>query len=127
MSEDFIIEQCAPTLAGIKTGNLFTCPYDTKEEVQSRVRELNRLLVPKGLCLLPMRYSAKRVLLYLYSPSRLKRDLSDERAVGRHAVRRHGEGVRPDNGGQFKGVILAASGVYDKSCARVVNDDLGCE
>ena len=81
LSEDFIIEQCAPTLAGIKTGNLFTCPYDTKEEVQSRVREFNRLLVPKGLCLLPMRYSAKRVLLYLYSPSRLKRDLSDERAA----------------------------------------------
>ena len=77
MSEDFIIEQCAPTLAGIKTGSLFTCPYDTEEEIRSRVRELNRLLVPKGLCLLPMRYSAKRVLMYLYSPFRLRRDLSD--------------------------------------------------
>jgi len=81
LSEDLIIEQCAPTLAGIKTGNLFTSPYNSKEEVQLRVRELNRLLVPKGLCLLPMRYGVRRVLLYLYSPSRLKRDLSDEHAA----------------------------------------------
>ena len=81
MSESFIIEQCAPTLAGIKTGNLFTSPYDTKDEVRARVRELNRLLVPKGLCILPLRYSDRRVLLYLYSPSRLRHDLSDELAA----------------------------------------------
>ena len=81
MSESFIIEQCAPTLAGIKTGNLFTSPYDTMDEVRARVRELNRLLVPKGLCLLPLRYSDRRVLLYLYSPSRLRHDLSDELAA----------------------------------------------
>lgn len=81
MSESFIIEQCAPTLAGIKTGNLFTSPYDTKDEVRARVRELNRLLVPKGLCILPLRYSDRRVLLYLYSPSRLQHDLSDELAA----------------------------------------------
>ncbi len=81
MSESFIIEQCAPTLAGIKTGNLFTSPYDTKDEVRARVGELNRLLVPKGLCILPLRYSDRRVLLYLYSPSRLQHDLTDELAA----------------------------------------------
>ena len=31
MSEDQIIRHCAPTLAGIKTASLFTCPYDSKE------------------------------------------------------------------------------------------------
>ena len=78
MSDDFIIEQCAPTLAGIKTGNLFSCAYSSREELLSYVRELNRRLVPKGLCLLPMRYSEKRVLLYLYRPTQLKRDLQNE-------------------------------------------------
>ena len=81
MSDDFIIEQCAPTLAGIKTGNLFSCAYSSREELLSNVRELNRRLVPKGLCLLPMRYSEKRVLLYLYRPTQLKRDLQNEYAA----------------------------------------------
>ena len=81
MSDDFIIEQCAPTLAGIKTGNLFSCAYSSREELLSYVRELNRRLVPKGLCLLPMRYSEKRVLLYLYRPTQLKRDLQNEYAA----------------------------------------------
>ncbi len=30
MSESRIISQCAPTLAGIKTGSLFPHPYDSK-------------------------------------------------------------------------------------------------
>ena len=81
MSEGFIIEQAAPTLAGIKTGNLFTCPYDSKETVIEQVKEINRHLVPKGLCLIPLRYSEKRVLLYLYRPAHLKRDLANTQAL----------------------------------------------
>ena len=34
MSEETIIRHCSPTLAGIKTGNLFRCSYGTKEEIQ---------------------------------------------------------------------------------------------
>ena len=33
MSEERLIRQCAPTLAGIKTGSLFPCPYETREEL----------------------------------------------------------------------------------------------
>ena len=28
MSEELLIAQCAPTLADLKTGSLFTCPVD---------------------------------------------------------------------------------------------------
>lgn len=80
MSEDMVVRQCAPTLAGIKTGSLFPCPYNTKDELMSDIRSFNRRLVPKGLCLLPMRYSGNHVLLYLYRPNALKRDLQDELA-----------------------------------------------
>ena len=31
MSEELLIKQCAPTLAGIKTGSLFPCPCDDRE------------------------------------------------------------------------------------------------
>lgn len=80
MSESRIISQCAPTLAGIKTGSLFPHPYDSKEQVYKDIRETNRRLIPKGLCLIPLRFTEKNVLLYLYRPAWLRRDLSDETA-----------------------------------------------
>ena len=81
MSEEMIIQHCAPTLAGLKTGNLFSCPYRTKEEVQNDIRRMNRLLGPKGIRILPMRYAKQRVLIYLYRPNRLRRDFSDRDAA----------------------------------------------
>ena len=54
MSEEILIRQGAPTLAGIKTGSLFPCPCDDREALLTDVRRLNRQLVPKGLCLLPI-------------------------------------------------------------------------
>lgn len=38
MSEELIIRQCAPTLAGIKTGSLFPCPYTDRKEIQNEIR-----------------------------------------------------------------------------------------
>lgn len=77
MSDELLIRHCAPTLAGIKTGNMFSCSYRTKEEIQNEVRRLNRVLAPKGIRVLPLRYFKQRALIYLYRPSRLKRDLAD--------------------------------------------------
>lgn len=81
MPEEIMIQQCAPTLAGIKTGSLFSCPYETEQSLLEDVRRMNGLLVPKGLCLLPLRYENNRVLLYLYRPRALQKDLSDAQAV----------------------------------------------
>ena len=39
MSEELVVRQCAPTLAGIKTGSLFSCPCDSPEELR-QVEEL---------------------------------------------------------------------------------------
>ena len=49
MSEELMVRQCAPTLAGIKTGSLFPCPCTSREELLCQVRSLNRRLSPKGL------------------------------------------------------------------------------
>ena len=80
MPEDIVVRQCAPTLAGIKTGNLFSCHYEGKEEIIKEIRCMNRRLTPKGIHLLPLRYTEKRVLLYLFRPAKLRRDLADEMA-----------------------------------------------
>lgn len=82
MSEELMVRQCAPTLAGIKTGSLFPCPCDDRETLLCQVRSINRRLSPKGLCLLPLRFTEGSVLLYLYRPATLRRDLSDGMARG---------------------------------------------
>ena len=80
MSEETLVRQAAPTLAGVKTGSMFTCECDDRAALLTQLRELNRRLTPKGLCLLPLRFQNGRVLLYLYRPAQLKRDLADTHA-----------------------------------------------
>ena len=80
MSEEILIRQGAPTLAGIKTGSLFPCPCEDHEALMTDIRRLNRRLSPKGLCLLPLRFLPGRALLYLYRPAGLRRDLRDAQA-----------------------------------------------
>ena len=77
MSEELVVRQGAPTLAGIKTGSLFPCPCEDREALLADIRRLNRQLAPKGLCLLPIRYRGSQVLLYLYRPEGLRRDLEN--------------------------------------------------
>ncbi len=80
MSDEMIISQCAPTLAGLKTANMFSAEYKSREEVAQRLRALNATFLPRGLRIVPMRYMKNRVLLYLYRPERLKCDLADSAA-----------------------------------------------
>lgn len=79
MSEEMLICHCSPTLAGLKTGNLFSCSYRSKEEIIREIRKINQKLVKKGICVLPVRISAARVLVYVYRPEKLKKDFSDEK------------------------------------------------
>ena len=81
MTEAHLIRHCAPTLAGIKTASLFTCPFECRTALLDSVRQLNRQLTAKGLRLLPLRFSEKKALIYLYRPSRLSADLADATAA----------------------------------------------
>ncbi len=80
MSEEIIVQQCAPTLAGIKTGNLFPYWGSSKEKLQSDIRAFNKKFTAKGLCLLPLRFTGNFALLYLFRPADLKRDLGNNTA-----------------------------------------------
>ena len=80
MSDETLVKFGSPTLAGLKTGNIFTCEYTDLHELSGQLRDLNRKLVPRGLRLIPLRWSKKRVLLYLYRPDRLEKDLAGEEA-----------------------------------------------
>lgn len=80
MSEEEVVYYGAPTLAGLKTGNLMSCPYESRQKTMDELRVLNDELVPKGICLYPLRFHNGRVLVYMFRPSFLQRDLSDKRA-----------------------------------------------
>jgi hypothetical protein len=81
MPEEMIVRYCAPTLAGIKTGSLFSCPCGSRERMLGDIREFNRRFREKGLVMLAARFSEKRALLYLFRPGRLAEDLRDRRAA----------------------------------------------
>lgn len=80
MSDELIVREASPTLAGLKTGSLFTVPYRTREELMADIAEINRRLMPKGVSLRLLRVR-RRALLYLYRPSCLQRDLARQDAA----------------------------------------------
>lgn len=81
MPEEYLVHYCSPTLAGLKTGSLFTCAYESRETMLEEVRDFNRRFRNRGLVLLAARFSENRALLYLFRPGRLKADLSREKAA----------------------------------------------
>lgn len=80
MSEEIIVRNCSPTLAGMKTGNIFSCQVNDKSELSISLRNWNRMLVKKGLRIIPLRFKNGRALVYLYRPKHLSRDLDNAEA-----------------------------------------------
>ena len=76
MSDQLIVHHCAPTLAGLKAGSLFSCPCRDAGQLTGELRRLNRALAPKGLRVLPLQTEKGRALIYLYRPRALERELA---------------------------------------------------
>lgn len=80
MCEESLIKQCAPTLAGIKTGSLYICPCQDKQALTREISQFNKTYASKGLCMIPLRIKNEKALLYLFRPEELKQDLSSDLA-----------------------------------------------
>ena len=80
MSEEILIQCASPTLAGLKAGNLFSVEFTGKTDMQDSIRRINKILVPKGLRMIPVCEQGKRTLVYLFRPSVVKKALSEEKA-----------------------------------------------
>lgn len=88
MPEDMFIRHCAPTLAGLKTGNIFTASYYSISELDADIARLNTLLECKGLKVIRLRAHGGRALIYVYRPGQLQSDL--DRSEAREILRRFG-------------------------------------
>ncbi len=80
MSDDLIIKHCSPTLAGLKTANLFSCVYSKRQEIIQFVQNFNCRFSSRGVKMLPLDFGKTRALIYVFRPSELKKDLSDTQA-----------------------------------------------
>lgn len=70
MIEKYFVEHCAPTLASIKTGNLFNIP----KELQYELEEYFDFFVEKGMKVEILK-SRKKLLVYVYRVKKLEQDL----------------------------------------------------
>lgn len=75
MLEEHCIRYCSPTLASLKTGSIFSCPYTSKENLLPIIRTLNKKVQHKGLRVIPLRYGKKQAIIYVYRPNQLEEDL----------------------------------------------------
>ncbi len=78
MSERFLISQCSPTLAGVKTANLFRCSFHSRAELFAEVYVWNQKLYTKGIVMRVLSVSEKTALIYVYRPKLLSHDFTNE-------------------------------------------------
>lgn len=88
MSEDLLVRNCSPTLAGIKPGNLFSCKYPSQRALTQYIRRINRVLVPKGVRVILMRAQAGSALIYVFRYTAVAKMLQNEQA--QKILRRYG-------------------------------------
>ena len=81
MSDRLIVRHCSPTLAGLKTGSLFTVEEKLQDKLISDLRRLNRMMRRKGLRAVVFSSKCGKCLVYIYRPDMLKQDLSVKEAV----------------------------------------------
>lgn len=80
--ENYMIEQCAPTLANLKTGTLFCVDTPEPGELLRQIGLWDARLRDRGVSITLLRYNGHRALVYLYRRSQLRRDLGAEDAAG---------------------------------------------
>lgn len=75
MLEKYLIEHCAPTLASIKTANLFCFEPDQEAVLAKQLDNWNRRLKEKGVFLTVLGRCKGRALIYVCRGARLQNDL----------------------------------------------------
>ncbi len=79
--ENGLIENCAPTLAGMKSAGLFRYFFDDRGEAANEIDEVNRLLNGRGVYVEALRWDENAVLVYTYRPDQVQKELNDPEAA----------------------------------------------
>ena len=76
MPDDLIVRTCAPTLAGLKAGNLFAYHYADPQELLATVEAQNRRLNGKGVYFALVKMREGFALVYVYRKNRVEEILT---------------------------------------------------
>lgn len=82
--EKFLVEQCAPVLAGIKPGSMFPYMPHADEKLPELLRHWNGVLAAKGVAVTSVK-RCRRIggyLIYVYRPRQIERILAEPSAAG---------------------------------------------
>lgn len=74
--EQYLVAHCSPTLAGIKTANLFSCLKKDMPHLERELQLWRGQLSQKGIALEVLCECPRRTLIYIYCPHRLQQDLA---------------------------------------------------
>ena len=75
MLEKYLIEHCSPTLASVKTANLFTWSFLTEEDLHQQISYWDEQMGEKGISLLVLRVQGQKALVYVCRKKRLQQNL----------------------------------------------------
>ncbi|MDE6863261.1 MAG: DUF3793 family protein [Eubacterium sp.] len=78
MIEKYLIEHCAPTLASLKTANLFTYHLEAEEDISNYLDIWNSNFKDKGIELILLKKQKGFALIYVCRKARLQHDLNKE-------------------------------------------------
>lgn len=86
--EQYLIDNCSPTLASLKTANLFNYRYNGTDELNKAVERWNKELSSKGITVTVLRKRENTALIYVYRADKLINDL--KRPGVARFMKRHG-------------------------------------
>ena len=82
MLEEYLIGNCSPTLASLKTANLFSMPYRSEEELFDQIAYWNQEMKEKGISVVLLRRHETKALVYVCRKARLEENLKQSDVAG---------------------------------------------
>ena len=82
MLEEYLIGNCSPTLASLKTANLFSMPYESEKELSDQIGYWNQEMEGKGISVVLLRRHETKALVYVCRKTRLEKNLKQPGVVG---------------------------------------------
>lgn len=81
--EQFLVEQCAPVLAGIKPGSMFPYQPGEGERLPELLRHWNSVLSPKGVSVTSIKRCRRSggYLIYVYRPRKIEEILAEPKVA----------------------------------------------
>ncbi|MCI5862343.1 MAG: DUF3793 family protein [Lachnospiraceae bacterium] len=73
----YIIEYCAPTLAGMKTGGMFRIKFSSESKMNAEIQNMKNILKPKKVSLTILKSTGTNALIYVFREDKLKNDLKN--------------------------------------------------